>query len=844
MRDSTWSTLSVQPSQPSGFDAVFPAPDLDATFPSPERSETAIPVAFERYWGGLGIDGPLPPDSRRGLHLHTNQLAPLPQLINCLILVISVLASIPGENPHALGQVVIPRLDPVLQVPFRYELGQAAQFDLIDGVTRARLALLDDYLREKHWQEAQTILRERIEENDRRLIPVTPSRLIPVADWCRIRLGHLPLEALKAYRAQIDPVAEQLLEEARREHDPDRYQEVLDRAFASTASAEAALALGDLALERGQYCLARAWWQLALPPHMAEDPSAGRWPSIPAPSIPPVAVRSRLVLASILERDFTRAEAELNAFEKLHAGEETFIAGKVQPAAEALRQLLEQTRNLGDQIDHRSEVSRAEVSTFAGGAHRFSPVRGDVLPLAPVWRKKLPAQSLSTSLVGIMSERTFRSAGNSAQMPLGYHPCVVGGHVYLATAGEILAWKLASGEPAWPGGPSIYRDPSLDEPFLLDQTGGYFGIPQFTLTVQGNRLFARMGSPVTIRSPETRTTPVATTSLVCLDLEAQGRLVWRQVPPDPQGYFEGSPLVDGDRVFILVRKNEVHSQLWVAAYEAATGRLLWRKLVCGGEPLGRLTIPEISHVLLTAAEGHLYFCTNLGALVGMTTEGDIRWVVTYPRKRRVDLSDLPPHWLRQPNCVLYHRGVVYAAPADCAMILAVDAMTGQLLWHTGEETGAATFLLGVVGDRLIACGGKIFWIATSGPEMGRVVAAWPDSAETPGFGRGILVDKFVLWPTKDRLYVFDPATGQPKKVLPLAPWGTAGGNLVLARGHLLIAGPAQLTVLRIGAQIPAEPSSEVASLFERFPSQLSTNPSGSFFQFCRALWPPEEAFSR
>lgn len=692
----------------------------------------------------------------------------------------------------------------------RYELAQAAQFELVDGVTRARLALIDDYLRDKHWEEALSILRERIEENDRRLMAVSPVRLIPVADWCRVKLGQLPPEALRVYRAYADPLGYQILAEARRDHSPERYLEVVERAFASRAAAEAALALGDLAAERGDFCLARAWWQLALPAGGGTDSSNSPWPSIPESPVSAAAIRARLVLASILEGDLSRAENELQAFERLHAGEVIPIGGRDQPAAATLRELLEQTRKIGDRADSRADVLRAEVPSYGGGGNRFAGVMGGIVPLAPVWQKKLPRQQLAKSLVSLMSERTFRSAGNSAQTPLCYHPCVVGGNVFLATTNEVLAWKLATGEPAWPGGPSIFRDPAADEPLLLDQTGGSLGVHQFTLTIQGNRLFARMGSPVTIRSPEARLAPIATSSLVCLDLEAQGRLVWRQVPPDPQSCFEGSPVVDGDRLFILLRRNEVLSQLWLAAYEVSTGRLLWRKLICAGEPLGRLTIPEVSHLLLTLAEKHLFLCTNMGAIVGMTTEGDIRWVVTYPRKRRVDLADLPPHWLRQPNCVLYHRGVIYAAPADTAMILAIDAMSGQLLWHTGEETAAATFLLGVAGDRLVACGGKVFWIATAGPEMGRVVASWPDSAETPGFGRGILVGNTVLWPTKDRLFFFDALSGQPKKVLPLGPWGTVGGNLVLARGHLLIAAPDRLTVLKIGAASPPEPSADLA----------------------------------
>ena len=64
---------------------------------------------------------------------------------------------------------------------------------------------------------------------------------------------------------------------------------------------------------------------------------------------------------------------------------------------------------------------------------------------------------------------------------------------------------------------------------------------------------------------------------------------------------------------------------------------------------------------------------------------------------------------------------------------------------------------------------------------------WPDGAERPGYGRGVLAGDSVLWPTRDKLYVFDQQTAQPRKVVDLAARGASGGNLLVADGRLLIA---------------------------------------------------------
>ena len=59
-------------------------------------------------------------------------------------------------------------------------------------------------------------------------------------------------------------------------------------------------------------------------------------------------------------------------------------------------------------------------------------------------------------------------------------------------------------------------------------TGPIFGTPRFTLTIADGRLYARMGTPIT--NPVQRP-GVATSggSIVCLDLCAEGKLLWREL---------------------------------------------------------------------------------------------------------------------------------------------------------------------------------------------------------------------------------------------------------------------------------------------------------------------------
>ena len=58
------------------------------------------------------------------------------------------------------------------------------------------------------------------------------------------------------------------------------------------------------------------------------------------------------------------------------------------------------------------------------------------------------------------------------------------------------------------------------------------------------------------RSPRVRSRPTnrITGSLVCLDLNAQGRLLWKIAPDDDKWAFEGAPLVEGTDVYIGMRQ--------------------------------------------------------------------------------------------------------------------------------------------------------------------------------------------------------------------------------------------------------------------------------------------------
>jgi outer membrane protein assembly factor BamB len=180
----------------------------------------------------------------------------------------------------------------------------------------------------------------------------------------------------------------------------------------------------------------------------------------------------------------------------------------------------------------------------------------------------------------------------------------------------------------------------------------------------------------------------------------------------------------------------------------------------------------------------------------------LKWISLYRRASRTAYGQdrRAAHCYRDLTPVLFHQGSLFVAPADCEGIFALDSGSGQLLWesHLAED---AVHLLGVGGGSLLVSGDRLWWIDAAG---GKVLDRWP--AETPhGFGRGVLADGRVYWPTRDLLYVFNQAivpgshaamvrdpisVGEAQGALPGKTPHTIvafGGNLVPADGVLLVA---------------------------------------------------------
>jgi outer membrane protein assembly factor BamB len=761
---------------------------------------------------------------------------------------------------------------PAAAQSLRFDLSGDVTLDEVDAVVRGHLQRAEVLTANGRWDEVIETLRQVTDNRGDRVIAVVPGYYVRLRDYCHQRLAALPPEALAIYREQVDAQAEEWFAaalEAENEHREAGLRKIVDQFFCSSRGDDALRLLGEFALERGDYGAARGYWEqlLETPPAVVKaadyaaleaagdvteddrallrryyvklardgnelyvlhtrrsiDPELPRLTELmrrrgfvgprlayPRGELSPADAYARLILVSILEGSHAWAEAGIQDLTAAYPDARGRMGGRDVVYADALKALLAESRSWPLRTDG------ADWPTFAGNEarNRVQPIDFDVgrvrwrVPLAPI-------------AAGDFDYPSRRTAEDRRAL-LSYLPIVVDGKVFVADSTKIRGYDLATGEPAWGNDPVVYDRGDQTEADPTFPARATLGAPRYTLTAHQGKLCARMGRPVTstlvdgvFRGPMS--------SIVCLDLAAEGKLHWSKMPPaEDRWAFEGSPIADDDFVYVALRKGGVRPQAHVECRDAETGDVVWRRLICSADTAAQNNYDEITHNLLTLVGDTIYFNTNLGAVAALSKfDGEIRWITTYPRATSSDLNLRTTHFFRDLTPCVYDRGTVFVAPADSRHLLALDASCGLLRWETTLAEDAV-HLLGVADDFLLASGERQWWIHSL---SGRVAHVWPD--ESPkGFGRGAIVRDVVLRPTRATIDVLGVPDARRLREIELTTRGAGGGHLIAVEGSLIIASGDELIVLdrHGGASAPEKQGSAPAATPGASLRKLTINP--------------------
>jgi outer membrane protein assembly factor BamB len=692
---------------------------------------------------------------------------------------------------------------------------------VVCGESRPAATRLDEAakrIKEGKLGEGVALLQSVIETNANDLVVLPAGRSVNARHLAQAALARLDARGLELYRRKLEPQAEKALE-AGRKGNAAELRRVADEMFCTRSALFALSRLGDLAFERGRFAEAEHWWQLIAPLQPIKladaDPETLVYPDAPEP----VAARARAKV--LLGRLFARApnwKADLDAFRKRHPGASGDLAGRTGPYADTLEAVAAARANL-------PAAMTEEWPTFGGSASRGRVVAGPDRLLdrlsqlcrnGPTWRFDLERRARQEA----PHAAPERGQEVEAARRLAFHPVVVGSQALVADARFVTAYDLRTGKAAtWYDAARFVGgiDPSLDLPAPLDL--------RYTLTAAEGCVYARLGTqavkdvrpdPRPGGRPGGAVRDNTESILVCLSLtpgKEGDRRRWMVRAIDPgrkeHAVFEGAPLVHEGRVYIAATRFEgdrviTAVRCYPAHPEDAAPAPLWRTDVCetrellpaGGDRV-RARQERNRHHLLTLAGSRVVYCSHSGAIAAVdATTGRRAWGVKYPRRDLREPEDEPA--LRDLAPCLSAGGKLFAAPADSERLLCLDSQTGAARWQ--RDRLDVVHLLGVGQGKLIFttwrnpregvlhAGG----LRAVGADDGSVAEGWSlpdDGGGLAPFGRGLLIDDLVLWPTARKPYgVF--AVRQSDGVQPDNPsllHRIPSGNLVYANGCLLVA---------------------------------------------------------
>ncbi len=636
-------------------------------------------------------------------------------------------------------------------------------------------------------QEIQAILTASGDD----LVSMNADRDVACRRLCHSLLARLPPDALRSYRNGVDPQSKKRLEKAEMTRDARPLRKVVDEAFCSQPGETAIDLLGDFAFELGDLAEAEQWWVLLLPP----SDSIGLF--YPGPKIDPARSRAKILLARLFRGAHDWA-ADLQGYRKNYGAVEGEIAGKQGRYADILQQVAEE-RN-GD-----PPAPTMDWPTFGGDAARgrtaVAPPRLlERLGLLCRWsnerqfslkdRKPLEIDPVYDHGVGaVLSNRS-----------MAFEPVVADDKVFVADARYVTAYDLRTGQAeSWYDAAKRHNgiNPDLKLPAAPDI--------RYTLTVAGDRLYARLGMQTVGDAPSTDKGKDSESFIVCLrlkPLQNGERELWTMpaTAPDDKTYavFEGTPVVHDGRLYIAsTRFVNGRALTRVACYPADTPDRpdeLWHQEVCETREFADKDRRYRQH-LLTLAGAYVVYCSHSGAITALDAlTGKPAWAVRYPsRGDKTAEGDPSPRDLAP---CLFADGRLYVAPADYNRLLCLDAATGETLWERGQLE--VVHLLGVGEGRLI------FTTPTGlrgvGADDGVDAWALPDGGGSlPPAGRGILIGNLVLWPTASKgpgscsVYAVQQRDGEQPEDPSLLSHIPAG-NLVYAAGCLVCADRQTLTL--------------------------------------------------
>lgn len=635
--------------------------------------------------------------------------------------------------------------------------------------TRKRLAEAEQLLLSGKASESLETIRKVIDENGDDLILIDSGRYVSARYFAQLLLSRLPAEQLAQWRGRVEAVTVKLLDEGRTRRDTGLLQELVDRYFVSRPAEQALLLLGEFAFERGDYPLAIHYWSKLLPTREGG--------SYPDPAINPSEVRAKIFLASHRFRPGSVFGVPFD--DDVSRGR---LAGREGLLIDLLR------NELHKPIPSLNTLSQADDWQMLGAnASRSGCVPGRIMLVRPnpLWVEIIADANKSSPLLP--------SARNVA-----FHPVMDDQYAYCSSTERIIRYELGTGQSstvfdAQALVPAAAALTDLEKPTWRDA--------DFTVALASGRLYARLGA-ISVLPNDAKPGTLLASHIVCVTPpkgSASTQLHWARKPPVSDGIvagWEGAPLVaDGNVLAAFARVEGGRVVIAIACYGEQSEKPIWVTDVC---EFGTSADSQERQELLTLAGSNIVFASQTGVIVAVNVRsGKLAWAHRYARVSRLGLDGR----YRDISPPVASSGRVFVAPNDSDRIFAFDADNGAVVWKSEPLT--VDHIIGISHGKVIA--------AIAGPQRGLrafdfltgkcdAPEGWQqhDDPTLATFGRGLIVDNVIAWPTQAGLYLIRIEDGLPARPL----LREVHGNLAYADGKLLVASPKTLSYFAVAKGTP------------------------------------------
>ena len=367
------------------------------------------------------------------------------------------------------------------------------------------LLIAADHARGGHWSEAVQMYQKVIEQFGERVteLPAEGALAGPGAGaanagefvlyvddrwYCHRAISKLPPEARAIYRRRVDGTAERWFRQGQSGRDLTLLRRVVDQMFCSSWGDDALELLGDLAFQDGRFGEARTAYGRIVADH-PEDPLTLVHPD---PSVELARVAAKKLLCRAAAGENLPGSADLNEFRKRYPGATGKLAGRNGEYAEIVAQALK-SDGLGPPRERDNRWP-----TFAGSFERTRIVPAPIDVGSMQWRVDL--EKVMISQAPTFNPRTGMGGGPvslAQDRLLAYHTIVLGDQVIVGDGFRVQAFNLndrpQEGENSTPRliNP-VWKYPADDDPAVPHVRPGNSGIPRYTLTAAGNKIYARM----------------------------------------------------------------------------------------------------------------------------------------------------------------------------------------------------------------------------------------------------------------------------------------------------------------------------------------------------------------